>query len=52
MPLNWFYTGGICIDLSHVRPKAEYTFQMTKEALVNDEHTRECVLSAMCKRQG
>lgn len=33
IPLDWFYTGGICIDLSHIPPKTPYTVQDIKQAL-------------------
>jgi kynurenine formamidase len=33
IPLHWFYTGGICIDLSHIAPRTEYTVADIKEAL-------------------
>lgn len=33
IPLDWFYTRGICIDLSHMPPKTEYSVEMIKEAL-------------------
>jgi kynurenine formamidase len=33
IPLNWFYTGGICIDLSHIQPRTVYTVADIKEAL-------------------
>ena len=33
LPLEWFYTEGICIDLSYVPPKTYYTVEMIKEAL-------------------
>ncbi len=33
LPLDWFYTEGICIDLSHLPPRTEYTVGMIKEAL-------------------
>ena len=36
IPLSWFYTPGICIDLSHVPPKAYYTVEMIQEALRKD----------------
>ncbi|MBU0703108.1 MAG: cyclase family protein, partial [Chloroflexi bacterium] len=35
-PLDWFYTGGICIDLSHISPKSTYTVEDINEAL--DKH--------------
>jgi kynurenine formamidase len=33
IPLDWFYTGGICIDLSHIPPRTEYTVEDIEEAL-------------------
>ncbi len=33
IPLDWFYTGGICIDLSHIPPRTEYTVADIKAAL-------------------
>ncbi len=33
IPLAWFYTEAICIDLSHIPPKTYYTPDMIKEAL-------------------
>lgn len=33
IPLDWFYTEAICLDLSHVPPKTYYTVEMIKEAL-------------------
>jgi kynurenine formamidase len=33
IPLDWFYTGGICLDLTHIPPKTEYTVETIKEAL-------------------
>jgi len=36
IPLDWFYTDAICIDLSHIPPKTYYTVEMIKEALAKD----------------
>jgi kynurenine formamidase len=36
LPLDWFYTRGICLDLSHVPPKTEYTVEMIQAALDKD----------------
>ena len=33
IPLDWFHTGGICIDLSHIPPLALYTVNDIKQAL-------------------
>ena len=33
IPLDWFYTEGICINLSHLPPRTTYTVEMIKEAL-------------------
>lgn len=33
IPLDWFYTEGICIDLSHIPPRTEYTVEDIKQAL-------------------
>ena len=33
IPLAWFYTDDICIDLSHIPPKTYYTLDMIKQAL-------------------
>ncbi|MGD9146412.1 MAG: cyclase family protein [Anaerolineae bacterium] len=33
IPLDWFYTRGICIDLTHVPARTEYTVETIKEAL-------------------
>ena len=33
IPLEWFYTSAICLDLSHLPPKTYYTVQMIEEAL-------------------
>ena len=34
LPLHWFYTEAICIDLSNIPPKTYYSIDMIKEALV------------------
>jgi kynurenine formamidase len=39
IPLDWFYTEGICIDLSHIAPKGTYTVEDIKAAL--DKHGLE-----------
>jgi kynurenine formamidase len=39
IPLDWFYTEAVCLDLSHVPPQTEYTVDMIKEAL--DKHGLE-----------
>lgn len=39
IPLDRFYTGGICLDLSHVPPRTEYSVETIKEAL--DKHGLE-----------
>jgi kynurenine formamidase len=36
IPLDWFYTRGICLDLSHIPPQTYYTVEMIKEALEKD----------------
>lgn len=36
IPLHWFYTGGICLDLSHIPPKTAYTVDDIQKAL--DKH--------------
>lgn len=36
LPLEYFYTGAICLDLSHIPPKTYYTVEMIKEALEKD----------------
>jgi kynurenine formamidase len=36
IPLDWFYTGAICLDLAHIPPKTTYTVEMIKEALAKD----------------
>jgi kynurenine formamidase len=33
IPLHWFYTGGICLDLSHIPPKTAYTVDDIQKAL-------------------
>jgi kynurenine formamidase len=33
IPLDWFYTEGICLDLSHIPPKTEYTVADIQAAL-------------------
>ena len=33
IPLDWFYTGGICIDLSHILPRTPYTVADIQAAL-------------------
>jgi len=33
IPLEWFYTGGICLDLSHIPPRTEYTVADIQAAL-------------------
>ena len=33
IPLEWFHTEAICVDLSHVPPKTYYTVQMIEESL-------------------
>jgi kynurenine formamidase len=36
IPLEWFYTDAICLDLSHIPPKTFYTVEMIEEALNKD----------------
>ncbi len=36
LPLSMFYTGAICIDLSHLPPKTYYTVEIIEEALAKD----------------
>ena len=36
IPLEWFYTGAICLDLSHIPPRTYYTIDMIKESLIKD----------------
>lgn len=36
LPLDWFYTEAICIDLSHIPPKTYYTIEMIQEAMAKD----------------
>ena len=36
IPLDWFYTEGICINPSHLPPKTTYTVEMIKEAMAKD----------------
>ena len=33
LPLEWFYTGAICLDLSHIPPRTAYTLADIKAAL-------------------
>jgi len=33
IPLDWFYTGAICLDLSHIPPRTEYTVADIQAAL-------------------
>jgi kynurenine formamidase len=37
IPLDWFYTEGICIDLSHLPPRTEYTVEMIEDALAKHD---------------
>lgn len=37
LPLDWFYTGAICLDLSDIPPKTYYTVEMIKAALEKDD---------------
>lgn len=36
IPLAWFFTEAICVDLSHVPPKTYYTVEMIQEAMERD----------------
>jgi kynurenine formamidase len=36
IPLAWFYTEAICLNLTHVPPKSYYTVEMIQAALAKD----------------
>ena len=36
IPLDWFYTEAICLNLTHVPPKSYYTVEMIQAALAKD----------------